>query len=93
MGCTDQSVQEVDESEEGRVPRNVEVELLGDLVGCCGAGDEVTVLGFVRVLNTDTAKGISSHPRHDGGRHECCAHVHPWPTTCEHNARVAPVDV
>ena len=51
------TAQEVDESQESRVPRNVEVELLDDLVGCCSAGDEVSVLGFVRVLNTDASGG------------------------------------
>ena len=51
------AVQEIDESEESRVPRTIEVELTGDLVGSCCAGDEVTVLGIVRVLSAESGSG------------------------------------
>lgn len=36
------------QDEEGRIPRTVDVELTEDLIGCCVAGDVVTVLGKVK---------------------------------------------
>jgi DNA helicase MCM8 len=45
-------VQEVvgaDRGDNGRVPRSVEVELRGDLVESCSAGDVVTVMAIVKV--------------------------------------------
>jgi DNA helicase MCM8 len=36
----------------GRAPRAVDVELRGDLAGCCAVGDTVTVTGIVRVVST-----------------------------------------
>ena len=57
MGLDTVCEQEVDESEESRIPRTIEVELSGDLVGCCSAGDELTVLGIVRVLSADSGGG------------------------------------
>ncbi|GMH34114.1 hypothetical protein BSKO_01948 [Bryopsis sp. KO-2023] len=53
-------VQEIlgaDKQEEGRIPRTVEVELTNDLVDCCVAGDVVTVLGLVKVINTEANGG------------------------------------
>ena len=59
--------QEIDESEESRVPRTIEVELTGDLVGSCCAGDEVTVLGIVRVLSAEPSSGQCQMAPSDGG--------------------------
>ncbi|CAD7699627.1 unnamed protein product [Ostreobium quekettii] len=39
--------------EEGQIPRTVEVELAEDLVDSCIAGDIVTVVGKVKVINTE----------------------------------------
>eukprot|EP00873_Tetraselmis_striata_P017384 jgi/Tetstr1/437648/TSEL_026315.t1 len=53
-------VQEVvgaDRSDNGRVPRSVEVELRGDLVDSCSAGDVVTVMAVVKVMNAQASKG------------------------------------
>ena len=45
------------------MPRTLEVELKGDLVDCCSAGDVVTVLGLVKVATSEARKGScpSSH--------------------------------
>jgi hypothetical protein len=39
------------------VPRSIEAELRGDLVDACCAGDCVTLLGLVRVINTEAEAG------------------------------------
>jgi DNA helicase MCM8 len=41
----------------GRIPRTVDVELLDDLVDTCSAGDVVTIVGFVKVINTEQDQG------------------------------------
>ena len=41
------------------MPRSIEVELRRDLVDACCAGDVVTVLGLVRVINTEGEAGKS----------------------------------
>lgn len=49
-------VQEISDDEHregGRVPRNVEVELMEDLVDSCVPGDIVTISGIMRVHNTE----------------------------------------
>ncbi len=46
-----------DAGDEGRVPRTLEVELREDLVDCCAAGDVVTVVGLVRVLDASADAG------------------------------------
>ncbi len=46
-----------DAGDEGRVPRTLEVELREDLVDCCAAGDVVTVVGLVRVLEASADAG------------------------------------
>ena len=46
-----------DAGDEGRVPRTVDVELREDLVDCCAAGEVVTVVGLVRVLDTAADPG------------------------------------
>lgn len=43
---------------EGRVPRQVDVELINDLIDSCAHGDFVTVTGIVRVLNGDVSSGL-----------------------------------
>ena len=48
-------VKEMDKNDEGRVPRTIEIDLTRDLVGCCRAGDIVTVLGIVKVMNAAEA--------------------------------------
>ncbi|XP_065348176.1 DNA helicase MCM8 isoform X2 [Cloeon dipterum] len=45
-----------DQREGGRVPRTLEVEMTEDLVETCVPGDEVTVTGIVKVLNTEEVK-------------------------------------
>ena len=42
------------------VPRTIEVELTRDLVESCFAGDVVTVLGLVKVMSTDSKRGVKS---------------------------------
>lgn len=56
-----QRVQELDKSEDGSMPRTIEVDLTDDLVGSCRAGDVVTVLGIVKVINTETETGMLLH--------------------------------
>lgn len=55
-------IQEVDtdNADAGRVPRNLEVELMEDLVDACIPGDLVTVAGVVKAVNADVAAGKSS---------------------------------
>lgn len=54
-------VQQRDDDDVGRVPRSIDVELLGQtLVGTCVPGDVVVVAGIVRSVNADVAGG-----RHD----------------------------
>ena len=60
-----------DAGDEGRVPRTVDVELREDLVDCCAAGEVVTVVGLVRVL--DTAADPGAWPRHGPLRVEASA--------------------
>lgn len=50
--------------EEGRLPRNVEVELTEDLVDVCVPGDIVTVCGVVNFINTNVDVG-------GGGEYAC----------------------
>ena len=52
-----QEVAGADAGDEGRVPRTVDVELREDLVDCCAAGEVVTVVGLVRVLDTAADPG------------------------------------
>eukprot|EP00798_Chlamydomonas_sp_ICE-L_P022085 gene22085-29149_t len=47
-----QEVVGADKMAEGKVPRTVEVEMCGDLVDSCVAGDIINVLGLVKVLAT-----------------------------------------
>lgn len=37
----------------GRVPRTIDCELTGDLVGSCVPGDQIIVCGVVRVATQD----------------------------------------
>lgn len=39
--------------EAGRVPRTVECEVSDDLVSSCSPGDEVTIVGIVKVSSTN----------------------------------------
>lgn len=48
-----QEIADDEHREGGRVPRNVEVELMEDLVDSCVPGDVVTVTGIIRVHNTE----------------------------------------
>lgn len=41
----------------GQVPRTVEVEVREDMVDSCTAGDVVTVVGIVKVINTEAIPG------------------------------------
>ena len=41
------------------MPRTVDVELREDLVDCCAAGEVVTVVGLVRVLDTAADPGAN----------------------------------
>ena len=50
-------MQELDKTDEGRVPRTIEIELTRDLVESCKAGDVVTVLGMVKVMNAEQDGG------------------------------------
>lgn len=50
-------LQEIDASDEGRVPRTIEIDLTRDLVSTCRAGDVVTVLGIVKVMNAASDPG------------------------------------
>lgn len=52
-----QELSNADKEDAGGVPRTLEVELRGDLVDCCSAGDVVTVLGLVKVVTADSRKG------------------------------------
>ena len=52
------SVQEIDNADEGRMPRTIEIEITHDLVGSCRAGDVVTVLGLVKVMNAEAEGGM-----------------------------------
>lgn len=54
-----QEVAGADAGDEGRVPRTVDVELREDLVDCCAAGEVVTVVGLVRVLDTAADPGAN----------------------------------
>ena len=55
-----QELQNAHKGSEGQVPRSVEVELRGDLVDGCTAGDVVTVVGLVKVINTEAEAGAGS---------------------------------
>ena len=61
--CCLQELSGADKEDAGGVPRTLEVELKGDLVDCCSAGDVVTVLGLVKVATSEARKGgcPSSH--------------------------------
>ena len=61
--------QDVDKADEGRMPRTIEVEMTHDLVGACRAGDNVTVLGTVKVMNTDMDSGV--HDKFSARRYHC----------------------
>ncbi|KAK0172432.1 hypothetical protein PV328_005749 [Microctonus aethiopoides] len=41
------------QDDRGKMPRIIEVELLDDLVGICAPGDDVTVVGIIKVRNID----------------------------------------
>ena len=43
-----------------QIPRTIEVELTRDLVEICSTGDVVTVLGLVKVMSTDSKRGVRS---------------------------------
>jgi len=55
--CLFQEVSSADKEDAGGVPRTLEVELKGDLVDCCSAGDVVTLLGLVKVVTSEAKKG------------------------------------
>jgi DNA replicative helicase MCM subunit Mcm2 (Cdc46/Mcm family) len=57
-----QELSNADKEDTGGVPRTLEVELKGDLVDCCSAGDVITVLGLVKVVSSEPRKG--GHPLH-----------------------------
>ncbi|XP_066908859.1 DNA helicase MCM8 [Halyomorpha halys] len=42
-----------EQSEGGRVPRTIEVDLTDDLVDSCGPGDNVTIVGIVKIRNSE----------------------------------------
>lgn len=65
-----QELQDAHKGSEGQVPRSIEVELRGDLVDACTAGDVVTVVGLVKVINTEAEAGKrpSSPEEKYGGR-------------------------
>ncbi|KAK9914958.1 hypothetical protein WJX75_002939 [Coccomyxa subellipsoidea] len=54
-----QELQNAHRDSGGQVPRTIEVELKEDLVDSCTAGDVVTVVGIVKVVNTETMPGAS----------------------------------
>ena len=43
--------------ETGRAPRHMEVEVAGDMVDQCQAGDTIVVVGIVRAVNSAVASG------------------------------------
>lgn len=47
-------MQDQDDSDSGRVPRTIDVEMSEDLVDSCLAGDSVTVTGIVKASNSDS---------------------------------------
>lgn len=56
-----QELQNAHRDSGGQVPRTIEVELKEDLVDSCTAGDVVTVVGIVKVVNTEIMPGML-HP-------------------------------
>ena len=52
-----QELQDESVCDAGRVPRQLEVELVDDLVDCCATGDAVCVVGIVRAVSTAVATG------------------------------------
>lgn len=55
------------ESGAGRVPRTIDCELFGDLVDACAPGDQVTVVGVLRMRLADDAKQVRTPVRRGGG--------------------------
>lgn len=47
----------MDHKDSGRVPRNIEIELTGDLVDSCVPGDVVSICGIVKVANVEAERG------------------------------------
>lgn len=47
--------------DEGRIPRTVEIEMKSDLVNCCTAGDVVTVIGLVNVIDAEAGGSGKSY--------------------------------
>lgn len=54
-----------DAGDEGRVPRTLDVELREDLVDTCAAGEVVTVVGLVRVIDASTDAGTRCSDAND----------------------------
>ncbi|EIE22418.1 MCM-domain-containing protein [Coccomyxa subellipsoidea C-169] len=52
-----QELQNAHRDSGGQIPRTIEVELKEDLVDSCTAGDVVTVVGIVKVVNTEVVPG------------------------------------
>jgi len=48
-----QEVMEVDDLDQGRIPRTIDVEVTEDLVDCCIPGDIVTVVGIVKAIKSE----------------------------------------
>lgn len=55
------------ESGAGRVPRTIDCELFGDLVDSCAPGDQVTVVGVLRMRLADDAKQVRTPVSRGGG--------------------------
>ena len=53
-----QELQNAHRDSGGQIPRTIEVELKEDLVDSCTAGDVVTVVGIVKVVNTEIVPGV-----------------------------------
>lgn len=53
------------------MPRTVDVELFEDLVDTCSAGDTVTIVGLVKVINADQQQGMV------GTDQAPCPSIHP----------------
>lgn len=47
----------MDHKDSGRVPRNIEAEITGELVDSCVPGDVITISGIVKVANIEAEKG------------------------------------
>ncbi|CAL8468614.1 g8154 [Coccomyxa elongata] len=52
-----QELQSAHRDSSGQIPRTIEIELKEDLVDSCTAGDVVTIVGIVKVINTEALAG------------------------------------